>query len=143
MVGMEQEDAERPRKRSGSDKRRLSIPLTVRYSPDQLARITEAAGNEGITAPAWVRKVSVNAPIGRRSRKRPVDHALLAQLLAAIGHVGGNINQLAHAANVGGFEAVRAGPLREAADHVAEIHALLMQALGYAPRLSGDTGETP
>ena len=120
-----EEDTERPRKRSGSDKRRLSIPLTVRYSPDPLARITEAAGNEGITAPAWVRKVSVNAPVGRRSRKRPVDHAL------------------AHAANVGGFEAVRAGPLREAADHVVEIHALLMQALGYAPSLSGNTGETP
>jgi Bacterial mobilisation protein (MobC)/HicB family len=133
---MEQEATERPRKRSGSEKRRMSHTVHVRLSPASHARLSARADAERITLAAWLRKLADDAPVSRQSRKPAPDRALLIRWLAATGHIGGNINQLAHAANVGGFEAVRRGLLEQAIQDVAEIRAMLMKALGYAPILT-------
>jgi hypothetical protein len=73
-------------------------------------------------------------PRSRRSGRPLVDEAALAQALALLGssRIASNLNQLAHAANIGALpvDQETVADLNEAVSLVREIRALLVTALG-------------
>jgi hypothetical protein len=116
--------------RRGSETRQKSHLITSRYSPEEFAELDDAASRAGLTRASYQRSQSLAAPKTRSTRRPPIERELLAKLLGQLGRVGGNLNQVAHAANLGAnqrpeWEAVR-GEIREAAKAV-------MLAMGRTP----------
>lgn len=117
-------------------KKRTSLsPLTLRLTPEERARLEELAA--GMTLSAYVR-ACVFAEDARQRKTRPADkvadNKAAAEALALLGQsrIAGNLNQLAHHANIGALivgEAEKAD-IAEANAHLAAIRALLMEALG-------------
>jgi hypothetical protein len=64
-------------------------------------------------------------------RRPPVERAELVRLLGAIGHVGGNLNQLAHTANTGLPTDRHA--LLEVLSGLTAVRSAILSALGRAP----------
>ncbi|MFZ4859916.1 MAG: plasmid mobilization protein [Desulfuromonadaceae bacterium] len=82
-----------------SDDRRSGI--RARLTVPERERLEAGADAAGLTLSAYVRRVVLAAPVGRRGKRPPEAKAELARLLAQIGKIGSNLNQLAHAANAG------------------------------------------
>lgn len=115
----------------GSEKRARTAHLTIRLTPDERASIDEDAARAGLTAGSFVRQVLLGAPAPRQVRRPPVERGELVRLLGALGHIGGNLNQLAHLANTGlpiGRQA-----LLEALSGLATVRDAILRALGRAP----------
>jgi hypothetical protein len=113
---------------SGSETRQRNILLRIRLTADERATLAAAAERAGLTHAGYARSLLLSAPPVRQARKPPVERAELAKLLAQIGKIGSNLNQLARAANSG--EAAAAADVREAAKDVATMRAAIMAALG-------------
>ena len=65
-------------------------------------------------------------------RRRPsVDTVLLAKVLAELGKIGSNINQIAYHLNAGRPGDVMEGSVESALAELLEWRTALMQALGY------------
>ena len=88
-------------RRSGSEKRQRSTLLAIRLTADERALIEARAERAGLTAASYARQALFDTPPPRQVRRPPVERRELSRLLGEIGHVGGNLNQLAHAANTG------------------------------------------
>jgi Bacterial mobilisation protein (MobC) len=116
---------------TGSEKRARSKHLTIRLTPDERAKIDADAERAGLTAGSHARQVLLGAKTPRQVRRPPVERQELARLLGSLGHVGGNLNQLAHRFNSGlptdrqeVLEAIRSlNPVRDA----------VLRALGRDP----------
>ena len=76
--------------------------LSIRLTPSEYARIEAAAHAAAIEISAHVRRLIAGAPIPKRAKHRSIDHVALGRAVAALNHVGSNINQIAKAANVSG-----------------------------------------
>lgn len=100
---------QQPRRVSGSEKRQRTERAFTRYSPAELAEVQDAASRYGVTVGTFTRSAALTAARGeglsalpvRSVRRPPVEREALARLLGQLGKVGGNLNQLAHAANSG------------------------------------------
>jgi len=115
----------------GSEKRVRNRHLTVRLSEDERAAIDEAAERAGLMPGSYARQVLLGAPAPRQVRRPPVERRELARLLGAVGHIGGNLNQLAKSANAG--VVVYEGEVASAARALVEMRDALLQALGREP----------
>jgi len=94
-------DEARPKKtRTGSGKRKKTIPVTSRYDEAEFAELNEAASRAGLTRASYQRVQSLAAPKTRSTRRPPIERETLAQLLGQLGKIGSNLNQLAKAANM-------------------------------------------
>lgn len=118
---------------SGTETRQRGRMLRVRLTDEEHAAVTAAAERAGLTVGSYVRQVLLTAPPPRQVRRPAVERTALAQLLAAIGRVGGNINQLAHAVNAGRLRVPASGTLERAQADISDIRAALMRALGREP----------
>jgi hypothetical protein len=85
----------------GSEKRARTEHLTIRLSPDERAAIDQAADRSGLTAGSYARQALLGAPVPRQVRRPPIERRELARLLGELGHVGGNLNQIARDMNFG------------------------------------------
>jgi hypothetical protein len=97
-------------------------------------RIGDAAtpsGPAGLSLAGYARSHLLAAPPVRQARRPPVERAELARLLAELGKIGSNVNQIARALN-GGGDAVPSDLAGAQAD-IAAIRAAIMLALGRAP----------
>jgi hypothetical protein len=83
----------------GSEKRVRTAHLTIRLTPEERAAIDDAADRAGLTPGSYARQVLLGAPAPRQVRRPPVEKRELARLLGQLGHIGGNLNQIARAAN--------------------------------------------
>ncbi len=84
-----------------SEKRIREKVVPVRFSEEERARLLEGAEEAGLSVGAFIRKRALGDP-GERFRKRPpADRQELTRLLAQLGKVGGNINQIARRINSG------------------------------------------
>jgi nitroreductase len=111
-------------------------PFSIRLSEEDRARLAiEAAG-----APlgAYIKeKVLGSVVVGRKRRKGQAieDREALAQALALLGrsHFSNNLNQIAHAVNIGTLPVTpeTESELLAALRAVREIRSLLMAALGH------------
>lgn len=102
---------------------------SVRFSPDELAELKTRAEKAGLTVGGLVRKMVLDAPPPRQSRRPVIDKELLAIALSRMGKIGSNVNQLARSANQGNAPDI--AELRAACDAVIDIRTIIHLALGH------------
>jgi hypothetical protein len=113
---------------SGSEKRQRQKALRVRLTDDERAALDAASDRAGLSLASYARQVLLAAPPPRQARRPPVEKADLARVLAHIGKVGSNLNQLAHLGNAGaGVDGVA---LAAELGELAVVRAAIMAALG-------------
>ena len=67
----------------------------------------------------------------RQVRRPPVERRELARLLGELGHVGGNLNQIAHRVNVG--DGIDPRTLQQTLANLGGVRGASLEALGRAP----------
>jgi hypothetical protein len=112
----------------GSETRVRSKHLTIRLSPDERERIDLAAERAGLTAGSYARQVLLGAPQPRQVRRPPIERRELARLLGEVGHVGGNLNQIARDMNFG--RGVDARELKQELHGLGLVRDAILKALG-------------
>ncbi len=115
----------------GSEKRVRNRHLTVRLSDDERAAVDAAAERAGLTPGSYARQALLGGPAPRQVRRPPVERKELARLLGEIGHIGGNLNQLAKDKNSGVL--VYEGESAAAYRAILEMRDAVLKALGRAP----------
>lgn len=113
---------------SGSETRQRKKVLLIRLTEAEQAQLVEAADRAGLTLASYARKMLLSAPPPRQGRRPPADKVELGRIVAHLGKIGGNLNQLARAANTG--VAVDGVALAEEMGELAVTRALLRAALG-------------
>jgi len=114
-----------------SEKREREKRLTVRFNNTEYEALQEFADRAGLSLSGYLRHTTLKSEPPRQSYRPVKDHEKLATLLAGIGRIGNNINQLAYVANSGSWpERER---LEEACAHVQDIRDMLIIALGKQP----------
>jgi hypothetical protein len=116
---------------SGTEKRVRDRVLPIRLSAEERAAVDEAAEQAGLVTSSYARQVLLGAPAPRQVRRPPVERRELARMLGELGKIGGNLNQLARAANTGVFVDERA--LDDALAGVAAMRDAVLLALGREP----------
>jgi hypothetical protein len=121
-------------RRSGSEKRQRNTILTLRINPQEAATIRQLAQTRGESVSAMMRSALL------KSRPRPsrIDVQAIARLLAQLGKIGSNINQIAYHLNAGRPGDRVEGSLEEALRDLSELRLVCLQALGKEPRRSQD-----
>ena len=114
----------------GSSKRQRTKFVIARLTPDEHADITALADKRGMSPGALIRQTLLNVRPARY-RRPTVDAKLLAQVLAEVGKIGSNINQIAYHLNAGRPGDRVEGSLEESLRELLEWRTALMQALGY------------
>lgn len=77
----------------------LTERITLRLTPEEYARLQGAADRAAVDLSTLARAQLLHAPLPRRKYRRSVDHDKLADVLLALGRIGGNLNQIAKVAN--------------------------------------------
>lgn len=117
--------------RRGSEKRQRGKSVLVRFADEEFLLVETAASNTGLTVPSYTRAILLGEKLKTKSRNRPpIERELLARLLGQYGKIGSNLNQIAHAANLGEL------PGKELEAALAELRVLnaqTMRALGRKP----------
>ena len=103
--------------------------VAVRCNDTEHRALTVRAEAAGLSVGAYLRTVVVGTAGPRAVRRAPVERVELARLLAELGKVGSNVNQLAHQANAGRFPV--GDQLAAAIADVQAMRTALMKALGY------------
>jgi len=115
---------------SGSQKRKLTARIAVNCTAEQKAIIRAKSDAAGYSTSALCLNILLGVPLP--SRRHPsVDTQLLAKVLAELGKIGSNINQIAHHLNAGRPGDVMEGSVDAAMNELLEWRMALMQALGY------------
>src|ERR1039457_3564597 len=86
---------------SGSQKRKVTARIAVNCTPAQKAAIMAKIDATGLSPSAMCLAVLRDVPLPPR-RRPSVDTVLLAKILAELGKIGSNINQIAYHLNAGG-----------------------------------------
>ena len=116
------------RPRSGSETRRKERRISLRVLPDEYKQVETAAAGAGLTIASYARLRLVDTP-HTRSRRRPlVDVAALARTLGQLNKVGSNINQIAHAINLGETPLTR--DIHDTLGGIREVLAAIREAMG-------------
>lgn len=84
-----------------SETRQKQERLTVRFTPAEREELEALADREGLTLGSYVRSRSLEQPTTRAVRRPTVAVKLLGGLLAQIGKIGSNLNQIARQLNQG------------------------------------------
>ena len=113
---------------SGTEKRARGSHLTVRLSPEERAIVDAAAEEAGLTTGSYAREKMLGAPAAREVRRPPAERQELVRLLAELGKIGGNLNQLARAANTG--TVLYSEEIAETLASLREVRDALLVALG-------------
>ncbi len=115
-------------KRSGSETRQRSKRLTIRFTDAEYAEIEAAADRAGLAIGSHTRAMLLNGRAPRAVRTPPADRKALAQVLALLGRLGSNVNQISRTLNFG--EQHDAAALARAVKEITEMRDALMAALG-------------
>jgi hypothetical protein len=89
-------------KKSGSGNRQKQRIINFRATAEEYAVVELAAENAGLKLGSYARETLLAAPKTRSRKRVRADVAALAKLIAELNRIGGNINQIARAANYGG-----------------------------------------
>lgn len=116
--------------RSGSEKRRRSHALSVRFNDQEAQAIRKMADRAGISMGSLLRYAVFNTPPPRAMRSPTVKHKEVARLLGQFGKIGSNLNQLARYANAGRFQK---NSIEAALRELTELRAACLLALGRKP----------
>ena len=116
-------------------------PFTVRLTGEERAELERRAERAGLSLGGYFKSAAFNTPPPPQSRRPPADRTELAKLLAAIGRIGNNINQLARVANAGSWPESK--ELGKACTDIKSIRTALMTALGVDPHAGTRRGPKP
>lgn len=108
----------------GSEKRERNKTLIARVTDSEKAEAVRRADEAGLSEGDYIRMQCLQTePLKRRRRKPTLDKQLLSQLLRHLGHIGGNINQIALKLNTG-----QGAPPSEIQQAVKDIQEIKQQA---------------
>src|SRR5262245_40842341 len=116
--------------RTGSETRQRSLVITARFTEQEAQTLRTMAARAGITVGALIRHAVLNIDPPRAARKPAIDIQIAARVLAQLGKIGSNINQLAHQANLGKF---RSEEIDMAIRDLLELRIACLKALGQEP----------
>ena len=117
-------------KTRGSEKRVMTGWLRARCSPEEEALIAKRAEDAGITPSELIRA----ATLGYRLPASRIEVAAVNHVLAELGKIGSNINQIAYHLNAGRPGDVKEGIIEESLRELLEWRTALMQSLGLERR---------
>jgi Bacterial mobilisation protein (MobC) len=72
--------------------------VTVRFRASEMRQLAEMACQRGMTRTGWIAAL-VRARLGSPVQQSPEEHAALRAVVRELNRIGGNINQIARAAN--------------------------------------------
>jgi hypothetical protein len=119
----EQSQPPQKKRRSGSEKRQRVRPISVRVNDDERAKIEANAAAADLCPSAYLRVAGTGAQRPHERRRPTPDMILLAQAMAQVGRIGGNLAQFLKLANRG--EIIAANDLDSA---VQEARAFIAEA---------------
>lgn len=119
-------------RRSGSEKRQRSAPVSVRFLDDERAIAKARAAEAGLSLASYLRAAGIGDPGIRAQRAPTVNAEAIAHATAALNKVGSNLNQIARVLNAG--QAAGSAETLQAVAEVREILALFREAAGRTPR---------
>lgn len=120
---------EKKRTVSRSETRERNKRLTVRFLDTEYEVLTEKAEAAGLSPGAYMRACALGSA-GPRARRSPtVNREQAAQAIAALNKAGSNLNQIAHALNIG-FQPEREA-VEKSAEAVKQAALQILQAFGY------------
>jgi hypothetical protein len=120
----------------GSETRKRNRVFTIRLNPQEADTVRRKANENGHSIAALLRSslLHVRLPHSR------IDRLELARLLAELGKIGSNVNQIAHHVNAGRPPERVYNAIELALRDLAELRLACLQAIGMEPR-RGDKGE--
>ena len=121
-------------KKTKSETRQRQAAIRLRVTDDERAAIESRAERAGLTVAGYLRAVvfGKDTPQPRAARRATIEAATLQRLLAELGKIGSNLNQIARRLNQGKDDI----PAPIFAELAAELRAALrelLQALGKEP----------
>ena len=115
-------------RRSGSEKRQRGVLLAIRLTPSERALIDAHAERAGLTTASYARQTLLGSAPPRQVRRPPIERGELSRLLGAIGHVGANLNQIAHHMNAG--MPTERGAILSVLQSLVDVRTAILAALG-------------
>lgn len=85
----------------GSQKRQRVKSVTVALMPDERRLMEEKAARAGLSLSSYARACVLGEKGPRAQRRPPVELQQFGKAMAALNKIGGNVNQIAHAVNLG------------------------------------------
>ena len=116
---------------SGSEKRQRQNMIRIRLNDTEQAEIISRADKAGLSVAGYVRSTVLETAPPRQSRRPSVNHKELAFILAQLGKLGSNVNQMARVANMGGWPGSQR--INEAQADIHDMRDHLLAALGVTP----------
>ena len=116
---------------SGSERRQRTKTLQIRLTESEFEAIAEKAESALLTAPSYARHMLLDTPAPRARRRPSIEAETLARILAQLGKVGSNLNQLAKQANTG--HRIPPDEISAALSTVADLRAATLSAMGRQP----------
>lgn len=110
--------------------RTRNLPYSIRFSRHEREQAAELAARSGMPLSTLIRRALFNTPLPRAARRPSVEKQLVAQLIAELGKIGGNINQAQKHINAGHPQW---NVWQEAARALIEMRTACMEALGREP----------
>jgi hypothetical protein len=126
---------------SAAAKRHRTRQLAVRCTPEELAAIQEKAAASGLATGAFARAAMLGGSGPRARRRTTADKEALLRVLAQLGRVGNNINQIARRLNTG--DTIHLPSLEQALGAYLDIRNAIFEALGLAPTEAPKGPATP
>jgi hypothetical protein len=115
-------------KKRHSETRQRTAQVIARLTPFERLEIEEAANQAGLTLGSYVRAKVLTGRPPRAVHVPPVERQALAQLLAQLGRLNGNVYQISRAANF--HEQFETQALWDALKDLARMRDALLEALG-------------
>ncbi len=117
-------------KRSGSEQRRRTHAMSMRFTPEEITTIRLKADRAGTTISGLLRHALLNVEPPRAAHTPTINQKAVLKLMAEIGKIGSNINQLAKHANAGRYQEAS---IELAMREMVDIRMACLQALGREP----------
>lgn len=122
--------AEKGSPRKSREKRYRTTALAVRLSPEERERLELAAERAGLAVGSYIRQQVFEGKQPRAVRRVSGEREQIARVLAQLGKIGSNLNQLAKAANMGMFTPADYEMLHQETQGLRAARTTLMEALG-------------
>lgn len=116
--------------RSGSETRQRSVILKARFNDEEAQAVRAMAERAGVSLGALMRHALLNIQPPRAARRPSVELQAAARVLAQLGKIGSNINQLAHYAHLGRYQT---DSVEMALRDLSELRIACLKALGQEP----------
>lgn len=113
-------------KRQAERKERRELLKQFRVTEEEAAALASDAARAGVDFSTYCRLILLNAPLPRHKR---VDMQAVGKLIGEINRLGGNVNQIAKAANINGQPEPES--LDDIRGQLADIRNAAMRVLGF------------